>query len=297
MTRRFIGYNGPRTIPIKLPWPEVSVPKYKQGKQNDWRIVKTPASKKPSFGYFRPFIPQPAGWMLQRRPKVGSTGLWNTWMSLTMMEQESHMPHIAAARGHVVVAGLGMGMYLFNILRKPEVVTVTVVERDPDILRILRQATDTESWVGYNKLTIVEADALSFVPPVSPDFLYADIWPFMGDSNALPDTVKMQQNMKAKHVGFWTQEYDFADWLMKENLRFEGATAEHWNGFVSDSGLPLIGAEFPGYHKLAVAAVMINTGITKELPTPHRNLILTRAVAVLDKYRIEQATHFWQGRV
>jgi hypothetical protein len=52
-------------------------------------------------------------------------------MSLSLLEVESLTPHVPHMRGHVVIAGLGMGLALalYNALLRPAVRRVSAVER------------------------------------------------------------------------------------------------------------------------------------------------------------------------
>jgi hypothetical protein len=169
------------------------------------------------------------------------------------------MPHIAAAKGTVVVAGLGMGFYVYNIIRRPEVERVIVVEKDRDLVRLFDRAIDRLQWKGRNKFELVIKDALEYKPDHHVDFLYADIWPFLGDSEALSLTKQIQANIKAEQVGFWGQEFDFATWLIEHKLRIERASLEQYRGFCRDTGLPLVEQDNRKYPRLAAAAVILQT--------------------------------------
>src|SRR3974377_1497787 len=114
-----------------LPWPDPVVPEYRTLRIGKWRCRPTPAGER-ILGYWRPHNTAPPGWMYEQECAEG----WRRWMSLTPMELESHMPHIAAAHGTVVVAGLGMGFYLYNVLCKPEVRKVIVLEKNKDVANL-----------------------------------------------------------------------------------------------------------------------------------------------------------------
>lgn len=240
-----------------LPWPEVSVPTYDLMRHGRWQMRATPGQR--IHGYWRSFLDIPGNFALQRR----EASKWRTWMSLTPMELESHQPHIAAATGRVVVTGLGMGMYLYNILAKEDVTEVWVIERDRQVIEMFEAVTGWKSWDGAHKLRIVEGDALN--PPKvwggEIDFLYADIWPSMGDSRALNDTTQMQNLIQAKRVGYWTQEYDFVSFLQSKGLSASAGPPSMglWREFVASTGLPLIGEEWVTYPALAVLAVILQT--------------------------------------
>ncbi|MBN2343484.1 MAG: hypothetical protein JXX29_04790 [Deltaproteobacteria bacterium] len=48
-----------------------------------------------------------------------------------------HLPFIRRARGHVLVTNVGLGGFLYRLLRKPGVVHITVVEPDYDVLELV----------------------------------------------------------------------------------------------------------------------------------------------------------------
>lgn len=100
---------------------------------------------------------------------VGSTLM----MSDTAMERRTNREVVRRATGHVFIAGLGIGMILVPILAKPEVTSVTVVEKYQDVIDL----------VGPNfqnpKLSLVCADVFKYVPPKETKYsvIYHDIWP------------------------------------------------------------------------------------------------------------------------
>lgn len=236
-------------VMYQLPWPEPEVPSYREGRVGEWELARTPAKKRWYAGYFLPHYTHPDGWVIKHGGK-------NVWMSVTRMEIESHMPHLAAARGDVVVMGLGMGFALYNIARKPEVTSVVLVERDPEILRLFDQITDWRGWPGIEKVTIIEGDALTYQPDREVDFLYADIWPLLGDSRALADTQAIQQNVRARQVGFWGQEIDFVGWIAPQSGGSQRLLA-NYRRFADKCGLPLIEQNNPRYPSLAYAAATL----------------------------------------
>src|SRR5205085_6821662 len=97
------------------------------------------------------------GWSLRILPMSAARGYWGglyridgalmltgpfeetgaAWMSIVPMEIESQEIGIAAAHGHTVVLGLGMGWCAANVALNPAVERVTVVERDPDVLALV----------------------------------------------------------------------------------------------------------------------------------------------------------------
>lgn len=135
------------------------------------------------------------------------------WMSLSPLELESHAFHVAAAHGRVLVAGLGMGMYLFNILRKPEVTEVHVLEQNEEVIAAFHAFAKPEEWEGWEKVTIHLCDALEPAPELAervyrPDYFYADIWPSIADHSAREQMSEMCASYNPKEAGYWCVEAD-----------------------------------------------------------------------------------------
>jgi hypothetical protein len=165
-----------------------------------------------------------------------------TWMSNARDEVDSQTPHVATAFGHTVLMGAGMGIALFNLLSKPDVTRVTLIERDPLVIELLRQSTDFETWPGIEKLHIEITDALVYVPDLPVDHLYADIWATPGEPQSIPDMQRIQANVRASQMGWWGQELLFLDWLAGKT-----PTMENYSDWADELGLPLIEQDNPAY--------------------------------------------------
>jgi len=238
-------------------WPEPLLPNYKAGKYGPWTLSRTQTLYKVP-GYFTPTAEQPPGWVLKKNRTV--------WMSLTRMEVESQMMHIAAARGHVVIAGLGMGFALYNIMRKPEVTRVTVLEISNQIIKLMDKTTTWRQWPGFNKVQIIEGDAREYKTNEPVDFLFADIWEHLGSYDALPVTQTIQSNVQAKEVGFWGQEYDLVSWCMQHNINSTKVNRRHYRAFCKDVNLPLIEQDDLRYPRLALLSVTLQTAAYERDP-------------------------------
>lgn len=240
----------PTLVTLSLPWTNPKIPPYREARYNGWSIEKFPALRKAHAGYFLPSFARPGGHVMKHKGK-------SIWMSMTTMEIESHMPHIDAAHGDVLIMGLGMGFVLYNIARKQSVKSVTVIEFNPDIIALLDKATDLKSWPGWDKVKIITADALTYKPPTPPDFLYVDIWPTMGDDRALEDTKRIQQNVNAALVGYWTQEWDYVSFCQNLNLGTLGIGRYSYRKFARLNNLPLIEQGNDRYPFLCFASVTL----------------------------------------
>ncbi len=101
------------------------------------------------------------------------------WMTVTPNEIRTMRAPIAAARGQVLTLGLGLGYFAFMAARKPEVAHVTVVERDPHVIRLFRELIAPQ-LPCREKITVIEADAFAFAETRMKegdyDMVFADIW-------------------------------------------------------------------------------------------------------------------------
>lgn len=94
-------------------------------------------------------------------------------MSDTQMERRSNAHFVRAAKGHVLIAGLGLGMIVHAILENPEVLSVTVVEKYADVIKLVGPTlTDP-------RVKCVEGDVLTWRPEKGTKFdvIYHDVWP------------------------------------------------------------------------------------------------------------------------
>jgi len=106
-------------------------------------------------------------------------------MTDTSMERATNSLAIQVARGHVLVAGLGLGMMIWPLLAKrPALSSLVIVEKNLDVIRLV-----TPHLPGDLRLVIVPADIFKWSPrrwdPCWPKFdtVYFDIWPDICKSN------------------------------------------------------------------------------------------------------------------
>jgi ribosomal protein S18 acetylase RimI-like enzyme len=183
------------------PWPGLCIPAYRPASRGNWSLRKVKGVAQ--FGYFQ-------NW--QGQGDINALFYdEQTWMSDARDEVDSQTPHVASAFGHVVVMGAGMGIALYNLLTKPDVTRVTLVERDPLVIDLLRGSVELDRWRGLEKLRVEIHDALDYLPDAPVHHLYADIWAAPGEPRSIPDMQIMQANVRAKQVGWWGQELLFLD--------------------------------------------------------------------------------------
>ncbi len=96
-------------------------------------------------------------------------------MSDTPDEIHDHLRFIWKSTGRVLIAGLGLGMVLQAVAKKPEVEHVTVIEQSEDVIKLVYDHYRTRFG---RKVEVVHADVLAWKPPRTArwDSAWFDIW-------------------------------------------------------------------------------------------------------------------------
>lgn len=228
-----------------LPWSKLEVPAFKEINRGSWKLKRSliPLAR----GYFRGIQPVKGNWILFQDDVL--------WMSLTPMELESQAPHVAAAYGHVVVMGFGMGVLVYNLLKNERVNRVTVVEIDRTIVGVIEAAADMESWEGIEKLYVEDGrDALEWKPKEKVDVLLADIWPHLGDMRIRAELQRMNENVKPTLIAGWGMELDYIDWMREQDYTPGDEDLESYQRYAKEIELPLIEQDNIIYPALALEA-------------------------------------------
>jgi len=124
-------------------------------------------------------------------------------MSNTMMEKRTNCEVINRAHGNVLIAGLGIGMILTEILEKYEVESVTVIEKHKDVISLVSPSFNS------SKLKIIHADIMEWKPDKGStyDTIYFDIWPDICTDN-LVEIKKLHARGK-----FWKNKDNPNAWM------------------------------------------------------------------------------------
>lgn len=146
-----------------------------------------------------------------------------TMMTDTLMEKSSNRDVVLISSGHVLIAGLGLGMILHPIAAKDRVLSVTVVEKSPDVVKLVGPYVP-------KKVTVVNADIFEWTPPKGAkyDTIYFDIWPNITLDN-LPGMTKLHRRFgRFKAEGGWMES-----WKRDHLLRLRRREArDPWRGMV-----------------------------------------------------------------
>lgn len=127
-----------------------------------------------------------------------------TMMSDTEHERRSNREFAWKAQGHVLVAGLGLGMILHPILKNPKVLSVTVIEKYQDVIDLI-----VPTLPQQDKLTVICADIFNWTPPKGDKWetIYFDIWSDICEDN-LEQIAKLHQRFKTRKVaGGWMNSW------------------------------------------------------------------------------------------
>ena len=118
--------------------------------------------------------------VLSRQDDAGDHQIW---MSTADLELATMSDAVEDCQGHVLVAGLGLGIFPIMAARKPDVASITVVEIDPHITAI------SSPYVAHPKVRVVNDSIEHFAqhpPPDTPafDYCFYDVWPTIQDPYA-----------------------------------------------------------------------------------------------------------------
>ena len=98
---------------------------------------------------------------------------WDCVMSNTNMEKRTNIDFVCNAYGDVIIGGLGIGMIILAIQDKPEVKSITVIEKNQEVIDMIASQLDLN-----DKVKIICADVFEWKPEkgMKYDVSYMDIW-------------------------------------------------------------------------------------------------------------------------
>lgn len=121
------------------------------------------------------------------------------WMSLTPFEMLTQRSGVQAAKGTVVVGGLGLRWFLRKVCERPSVELVIVVERSQELL----------DWYGtamcqkHSKVTdVICDDAYNQIGKHGEARYLLDIWPTFGDARNDQRFIQAKRALKKNNWGW-----------------------------------------------------------------------------------------------
>ena len=94
-------------------------------------------------------------------------------MSDTQMERNTNSWFVYKAHGDILIGGLGIGLIILPILNRPEVKSITVIEKYQEVIKLV------VPQLHFNyKVTIINDDIFKWYPPkdIKYNVIYFDIW-------------------------------------------------------------------------------------------------------------------------
>lgn len=98
------------------------------------------------------------------------------WMSINPNEITTMKPFIKDAKGNVLVMGLGMGYIAYMMSLKEEVKSITIIEKDINIINIFNKHLFS-FFPNKNKIKIIHDDAFRYLENAKKfDYYFFDLW-------------------------------------------------------------------------------------------------------------------------
>jgi len=135
-------------------------------------------------------------------------------MSDTEMEKSSNREFVNAANGEVLVAGLGIGLIIYNALLNPSVNHITIIEKYQEVIDLVLPHFEN------TRITVIHADIFEWQPPKNKKFdtIYFDIWPDINVDNL--EEIKQLHNKWKFKLNRSNHDCWMNSW-MKERLQSE----------------------------------------------------------------------------
>ena len=135
----------------------------------------------------------------------------NEWMTLTPVDLDTCDEAIAAAHGKVVTFGLGLGYYAYMVARKPDVESITVIEKSRDVIRLFEKYI-LPYFDNKEKLRIINADAFEYAESVMPDeeydFAFVDTWRDASDGAPMYEKMRALEHLSpATRFEYWIENF------------------------------------------------------------------------------------------
>ena len=156
------------------------------------------------------------------------------WMSIIPHEIETMKEPISHANGRVCVLGLGLGYYLYHILKKKEVTQVDVIELDKRIISLFNKYL-INKFPHIEKLNIIHADGIDYLKKTDKkyDYIFSDIWHNVGDGELPYLKIKaIEKRFEGTTFDYWI-ETSILSMLRRQTLtvfqeQYEGSTEEDY---------------------------------------------------------------------
>ena len=130
------------------------------------------------------------------------------WMSVTPNEICTMEGHILRARGDVLTLGCGMGYYAYMASLKDEVNSVTIVEREQNVIDLFEEYIMPQ-FEHKDKIKIIKADAIEYMESLEDgkfDVCFADLWKGNTDLTLYLTLKRICGRFKATKISYWIED-------------------------------------------------------------------------------------------
>ena len=165
------------------------------------------------------------------------------WMAIKPNETATITFAVNAAHGRVATFGLGMGYYPYLVHLKPDVESITIIERSADVIELFKTHI-LPQFDHPEKVRIVQADAFEYAAKQMPaerfDYAFADTWRDVSDG--LPMYLRMkklERQNPATEFSYWVEESLLSGyrWQMFDTIIDNAKTYDEVCQCLSDEGL------------------------------------------------------------
>lgn len=132
------------------------------------------------------------------------------WMSITPHEINTMREDIKNAYGNVITFGLGLGYYAYEVSKKENVNSVTIIEKDSKVIELFKRNI-LPSFINQEKIKIIKADAFNYfendMKDSNYDYAFIDIYHTPDD--ALPLYLKfkhLEKKHSFKNIHYWIEK-------------------------------------------------------------------------------------------
>jgi hypothetical protein len=138
---------------------------------------------------------------------------WMNFNTVTKQEALEFLIHYHVAEGNVVTTGLGLGIREQLLLSKPEVKSLTIVEKSIDLINYHKEYSN---WAKSPRVNFVNLNAGSFADTC--DVLLLDHFENQNLIGILNNVYTLNNRIKPKIMWFWPFEFYIRSHMMKYNL-------------------------------------------------------------------------------
>ncbi|MBO7494990.1 MAG: hypothetical protein J6T98_00435 [Salinivirgaceae bacterium] len=165
------------------------------------------------------------------------------WMAIKPNETATITFAVNAAHGKVATFGLGMGYYPYLVHLKPNVESITIIERSAEVIELFKTHI-LPQFDMPEKVRIVQSDAFEYAEKQMPaekfDYAFADTWRDVSDGLSMYLRMKKLEHLNPHtEFSYWVEESLLSGyrWQMFDTIIDNAASYDEVCRCLSDEGL------------------------------------------------------------